>query len=325
MDRTGPLIVLMDSLIVLQLSSTILSTWAKVLQATLNRRMHTKVGNTTFITLEDLIPASTQRTTINLESSLFPQTFNHYDKHLLLSYRSPQTRPPDYSLPILSQRPKFRTGQRKSNLSLTGEKMYYKTRLLRRINGLRPNAKPAFFKRSSSLGNWPQNSIIRFQRDIDLPAPPPGGAPGASANEECKPLSSSNACTEGKGPRGRRQRRREYRAWRRALTVPIRLHRLGKGVANGRAPLNAATKRSTGMKASHIFKRMCAQSRTKGPQRANNRDPSTAALATPLQSYGKELKIGTQNVQGMAEILKHQYVLNIMKEHSLDILVLTET
>ena len=191
--------------------------------------------------------------------------------------------------------------------------------------GLRPNTINSVSQRATSEGNRRRNLRIHLTRDNSTPAPPPGGAPGASAIEECKPFTPPSPSTEDKGLRGRRQRRRECRAWRRTLTVPVRLHRLGKGVANGRVPLNAATKRSTAMKAAHIFKRMWTQAGTKGPQRPNKRDPATSALATPLQKYGQELKIGTQNVQGTAEILKHQYVLQMMREHSLDILVLTET
>ena len=48
-ERNSALIVLMDSRILLQLSSILLSSWDKVLQDTLNKMMHTKVGNTTIL------------------------------------------------------------------------------------------------------------------------------------------------------------------------------------------------------------------------------------------------------------------------------------
>ena len=48
-------------------------------------------------------------------------------------------------------------------------------------------------------------------------------------------------------------------------------------------------------------------------------------MTTPQLEYGFKLKIATQNVQGMAEVLKHQQVLEIMKSFSLHILFLTET
>ena len=48
-------------------------------------------------------------------------------------------------------------------------------------------------------------------------------------------------------------------------------------------------------------------------------------MTTPQISYGAKIKLGTQNVQGIAELLKHQQCLDMMSSESLDILFLTET
>ena len=59
----------------------------------------------------------------------------------------------------------------------------------------------------------------------------------------------------------------------------------------------------------------------KGPQRKKQLLP----LATPPMDYGVTIKVGAQNVQGIAELLKHQQCLDIMIGMDLHLLFLTET
>ena len=56
------------------------------------------------------------------------------------------------------------------------------------------------------------------------------------------------------------------------------------------------------------------------------RDPHhKLKLATPPIAYGETLSVGTQNVQGMAELFKNQEVLSLIQEKQLHVLFLTET
>ena len=48
-------------------------------------------------------------------------------------------------------------------------------------------------------------------------------------------------------------------------------------------------------------------------------------LTTPPLPYGTPLRIATQNVQSMAELLKHQSVLDMIQARAIDVLFLTET
>ena len=48
-------------------------------------------------------------------------------------------------------------------------------------------------------------------------------------------------------------------------------------------------------------------------------------MTTPPLIYGTSLRIATQNVQSLAELLKHQAVLDLMRQRNLDLLILTET
>ena len=55
------------------------------------------------------------------------------------------------------------------------------------------------------------------------------------------------------------------------------------------------------------------------------RNPFRKPQATPPIGYGCSLRFGTQNVQGMAEILKHQAALQLCRDYFLEVLFLTET
>ena len=61
------------------------------------------------------------------------------------------------------------------------------------------------------------------------------------------------------------------------------------------------------------------------PEFVCRRDPPRKPLATPPVDYGFTLKVGTQNVQSSRELLKHQAVLDLRRESSVDVLMLSET
>ena len=153
------------------------------------------------------------------------------------------------------------------------------------------------------------------------PAPPPRGTPGVDSStiEECKPQPLNSSSPLGRGARV--LRRRLYRQWRKSGGEHIRPLRLGKVSASKGKPRNAAGQRS-GNNNARLFRHLVlTQGLYKGPQHKKQLKP----LATPQLDYGFKLKVATQNVQGMAEILKHQQILDMMMEKSLHILILTET
>ena len=327
--RHCPVICLLEANLINQLLTSYYphhSSFSEVLQAMRNKIQHAIIGNTTAISLEDLIPNSPQ-TIISIADHLEPPPIS---KQALLTLRPPKQTSPPTSLPFLNPRKKLssRTGARKEIRTVNGEKVYKKPRLLLNSTGLRPSATKGRDRHSQGAIPPPDNSTSNsfrnsFREPISKPTPPPRGAPGASAIEECLPIHPSTSCTPSPvETSGRRARRRLFRVWRRSPGVRVRLGPLGKGLVKRRVPLNAAARRTAGKTTAEIFKQILAQESpnpTKHPPQPYNNQ------ATPLLGYSKKLKVGTQNVQGMAEILKHQQVITMMRQQSLDILVLTET
>ena len=165
-----------------------------------------------------------------------------------------------------------------------------------------------------------QNSELTSE--ATSPAPPPSGAPGvvSTTNEECKPLPFASSSLSGRGSRA--ARRRLYRQWRKARTENIWFPSLGKKVSSKGTPQRAAKQMAAGNTNAKLFRHLVLEHSThKGPQRGKQRKPMT----TPQVSYGAKIKLGTQNVQGIAELLKHQQCLDMMSSETLDILFLTET
>ena len=302
------------------------SSFAEVLQAIRNKIQHAITGNTTIIYLDDLIPYN-PHTQISIADHL---ELPPIPKQTFLTLRPPKPSTSPTSLPLLYPRKKLssRTGARKAIRTVNGDKVYKKTRLLLKSTGLRPSATAARVGCFQGAIPPPRNSIMysfrnSFRELNSKPTPPPRGAPGASAIEECLPIHPSTPGTPlGLGTSGRRLRRRLFRVWRRSPGVRIRLGPLGKGLVKRRVPQNAAARRTAGKTTAEIFKQILAQETpnpTKHPPQPYNNK------ATPVLGYSKKIRIGTQNVQGMAEILKHQQVITMMRQQNLDILVLTET
>ena len=183
------------------------------------------------------------------------------------------------------------------------------------IRGLRPPNQPPTSKGNKGDNNSDTRIKINSKGTAHMQAPPPRGAPGAHrANEECTaPPSPALSTSSGQGSRGRCLWRQPYRQCRKSFGVPTSLFRLG-------VPRNAAARRLAGNNTAKFFRPVHEQGHINGLQRGKNHAP-----ATPQLEYGHTLKVGTQNVQGMAEILKHLQVLSMMTQQKLDILFLTET
>ncbi|CAE7830803.1 rnhA [Symbiodinium sp. CCMP2592] len=319
--RSHPVVVICDASLMYALAYNTTNGIDKILQVARNKMQHSKFGNTVTLNLETLL--------IELET---PPPNTRIPRSLLLSLKPPAKTSNTTNLPVLQPSPqlitptKARTGRRVTHRTSQGVRFYTKSRLLLRSTGLRPAATPV------SLVKPPKGALTNSefttpriyknsQRETKELAPPPRGAPGASANEECTPASPPLRTFLGYGSSARRERRREYRRWRRARKVLIRLGRLGKDTGKEGKPLNAAAKRSAGTSTAKHFKELLKNAEWKGPRRG--KQPTTKA--TPQKPYGEKLKIATQNVQGMAEILKHQQTISLMTKYGLDVLILTET
>ena len=61
-----------------------------------------------------------------------------------------------------------------------------------------------------------------------------------------------------------------------------------------------------------------------GIRRTARKGPQKFPTIPPL-SYGSKLRVGALNVQGFADILKLKNVLQLMEEHNLDVVMLSET
>ena len=301
--RHCPIICLLEANLIHQLLTSQYpqhSSFSEVLQAKRNKVQHAITGNTTTIYLEDLIPGNPQNI-ISLADHLDPPPI---PKQTLLALKPPKTSSSPTSLPLLNPRKKLssRTGARKAIRTIHGDKVYKKPRLLLKSTGLRPSAIKARDGHSQGALPPPCNSIHNsfrnsFREPISKPTPPPRGA---SAIEECLPIHPSNSCTPlGIGTSGRRLRRRLFRVWRRSPGVRIRLGPLGKGSVKRRVPQNAAARRTAGTTTAGIFKQILAQ---ETPNPTKHPPQPYTNKATPLLGYSKKLRVGTQNVQGMAEI-----------------------
>ena len=327
-------VIMMDALIV---SSTILLTTQLVGSSCrymleqsklINKRIHSLIGNTTIINLQEALglsdPAHNRTTPIQLSEVIPPPEiyFGAITKATLLEMRPRKTTPPLQAPPVtqtnMRTRAKPRTGRRRTT-RIQKQKLFL------------PKSKKPFGKLpiSNSQATPQGNSVTlnsRNSNSIHLeatrPAPPPSGAPGAAkaANEECKPQPFARSSLSGRGSRV--ARRRLCRQWRAALRGNIRIQSLGKTVFSKGPPQKAASFQRAGKNNAKLFRHLVLeQAAHRGPQREKTKKP----LATPPLDYGVEVRVGAQNVQGMAELLKHQQCLDMMSKQSLEVLFLTET
>ena len=336
--RYNPGIIMMDSLILYHCAKGFCTAYLDALQARLNKTQHSLVGNTTTILLDDLIPTQTtpqngspthhHRSPWPIDQSTTQSGTPHFTssdiftRDVLLLYR--QSRAPHMAsiLPSLAPRPHLKNrGGRRIQLRAadSGQRMFLKSPKPSPfpVRSRPPRATP---HGKDSVVSTQLNSGINKHKEVKL-APPPRGAPGTHVvNEECNPTLPKPSPPSGRG--SRLLRRRLYRQWRSSRGGVICQGRLGKGTGNREKPQRAAHGRVAGKNNAGRFRTLVLeQSELSGPQRK----PRDKTMTTPQLEYGFKLKIATQNVQGMAEVLKHHQVLEIMKSFSLHILFLTET
>ena len=252
-----------------------------------NKLMHILHGNTVLLCLEDLLFRN-----------------NVYDRQELLNYRS-ATPPQIHTGICLADRGKRRTGKRLTKWTSVGHKLFF-----------RPPKFKGTLSNSKQLGN--PHELTEFI-PVQQPSPPPKGAPGAPhrSDEECNP-------TEGQqfpSSFTRAVKRRLYRFWKRKAGFHA-----GVSVGNWRLvrpqPLKAAhRKHHSENRSEGFFKHVLTPlGHMGGP------GPHHPHVGPPEKlPYASSLKLGSLNVQGPANQLKHQLVLQYMSNRNLDILILTET
>ena len=150
---------------------------------------------------------------------------------------------------------------------------------------------------------------------LDNPrTPPSGGVPGAlRASEECHSIERWDNAVGG-GAR-RRFARRAYRRWRASCN---------QGKERGADSPTLAHPQST--KATQRTSKWFRQTLLwqEGMQRKKKGKPVKTKTTPPLDYHAK-LRVGSLNVQGMADTLKLKSILNLMATHNLDVVMLSET
>ena len=278
------------------------------LQRQRNRLMRSLNGNTVTslnartLCLDELIPATPpleypDQEQLQPKDEIFSKL--KLSRDFLLQCRTSIESSP----PVINTLPRprlHRKGRRVIVRIAKGEKRYF--------------AKPKL-RNSRSLNSKPQL--------VSKPPPPQRGTPGATmvANEESKPHDLPLLSLLGRGSRSRCQRRRLYRQWRKSAGETIRSLGVGNPRVREDHPLRAVQRCKTVHNRAKAFRTLVLAQPTYCSRKKQNLKPG----ATPPLSYGQQLRIGTQNVQSMTEVLKHQSVLDLIKAARLDILILTET
>ena len=337
-DRSYFHIIFMDALILTTVGRLLQSGIDLVLQATRNKSLHSLLGdqhpkelpsNTSssnnipqVLPLADLVPpqipqsptAASPNAVLHPIAQVLRPDQLRYAPTFLLQMRPPTNQPPVISL---APRPKpCRTGRRRKFRNSSGTAFFSQKR---------PRRSQRAPSRSTPLTHRIQEFDTRIHTaPLSKPSPPQRGMPGVSllTNEECNPtevLPLSSLL--GQGCRARLLRRRYYRQWRRLAGENISLGRPGNDLVRRTSPQKAVKQiKQTGLSTAKAFKLLILQQRT-----SRQPPPTTTPRATPPLQYGTKVRLGTQNVQALGELLKHQAVLDLMQRRSLDILILTET
>ena len=183
----------------------------------------------------------------------------------------------------------------------------------RRRRAFSPNGTPIFYKINKK--KLPNSRIRRIKTLVTPTTPPPRGVPGApsGANEECTPTRAEQSATGG-GTK-RRLARRAYRRWCKGSTNTP-LEGAGSPSEVRTSPTKATQRTSVWFRKTILWQ--------DGIKRKVKKQQNTQ-LTTPPLSYGSKLRVGALNVQGFADTLKLKNVIQLMEEHNLDVITLSET
>ena len=242
--------------------------------------------------------SSSDHTPLLLDSLLQPPV---YDRQTLLSFRPPIKDASFIPVTLITTHAEGtaqpadlpRRSGRRHKIRISGEKVLYRK-------------KPKQKKKNSEFSF---NSPTRR-------APPPRGTPGnpTGLNEESPP-NLVGTKTQSRGSRRRALRRRAYRSWCR-LGTHERAQRVGSSRLVPPKPKQAAQPRARWFRTTILWQEHFQRQRKK---------KVTNFPTTPPMPYAHRFKVGALNVQGFADTLKLKNCLQIMSEHSLDILMLSET
>ena len=276
--------------------------WLKVKQSTLNKRMHSLNGNTT-LRIQHLDGQLTSYVELSLDTLLTPtaQESACYSRQRLLELR-PKVTTRELIIPLTTtQLDSFSTPSTSSKRTGRRRKFFIN-------NGEVRFRKLPKHRRSHTIKNL-QNSACRRP-------PPPRGAPGApcGSHEEC-PQTVVGTQGNSRGAMRRRAQRRAYRRWCR-VSNKVRGKGPGPPSSVPAKPKHAAQTRAKWFR-QHIFWQEHMPRKKTG--KATNL-PTT----TPL-GYAEVVRFGALSVQGFADTLKLKNSIQLMQEHRLDVLFMSET
>ena len=184
----------------------------------------------------------------------------------------------------------------------------------RRVKVFYPRGMVKFYSRPKRKRPT-QNSRIRLSQPDNPRTPPPRGMPGISSEirKECPPKASGyNASC--RGPL-RAEARRAFRSWRAGCKQTV------EGGADSLFPTRGQSTKATPRRAKWFRETIWKQETA-----PRNRKPKvTKNKITPPLAYKSKLRIGSLNVQGLAETLKLKTIIQVMSEHNLDVVMLSET
>ena len=285
------------------------SQYLKVLQAERNKRMHISQGNTmlslavegnqlrgrVLLALSDLIPHPNPPIQHDHEGESRVYSIDELLKHRT-SQRDEVYVPPTLTTPLVNGSAmlpsKGRTGRR-IKIHLPNGNVFYKKR---------PKKKRRSFTEFTSNSKSSQT-------------PPPRGAPGIPIRDNGERPQGDGTQARSRGAKKRSERRRAYRLWRRQ----------GKqGQAKGvgfPSFVPPPPKKATQSRAKWFRNSILWQGQLKRQRKRKVTDFPT----TPPLSYDSRIKIGTINVQGFADTLKLKNSIQMMREHKIDVLILSET
>ena len=277
--------------------------WEIFLQASLNKLMHSLNGNTKLV-LDHNSSGLCASAILSLDSLIPPPaslTFSAatYSRDFLLSCRSlfkGQDHDPLITTQVQctapSADPSKRTGRRIRMFSSNGA-VFFRKKPKQKTRGIR-----------------------EFNNSTQRRSPPPRGAPGTPPRgyEEC-PQHTKVAKEVPRGTVKRRLRRRAYRRWCRHFNERA-VKGLGPPHPAALGPQRAAQNRARWFRHSLLWQDTMRRKKTK--------KITNLPTTTPLD-YGSSLRFGGLNVQGFADTLKLKNSIQLMEEHRLDVLFLSET
>jgi len=274
---------------------------------TRNKKMHALNGNTV-LRLQDHIPSPT-RTPINLEQLLGYSKEGPeepvYSRSRMLQYRCREkdsaVLPVAASITTPALTPLL-PSPTNPHLGRTGRRHKYRNQhgVICFTKKPRPHLKGAVIK--------------EFTNSNTCRKPPPRGAPGPPrGDEEFDPARVRTTAHAGGSARARR--RRAYRRWIRGCTKE-RVKKPGPSHPVPPKPKQAARTRAQWFKNTLHWQ---------DQMKRNRKRKSVNYPTTPPLPYGNKMKVGSLNVQGFADTLKLKNALQIMEEHHLDVLMLSET